>query len=192
MNIEINDKMPQLVGFVGLAGAGKSTVTEFLRENGYSVVYFGDVVLNEIDRRGLVRNHENEKIVREDLRVLEGMDVMAKRSVAGIKTLLEAGNKVVIDGIYSLAEVEIFRKEIATQMITIAIHTPMALRYKRAALRGNRSLSKIELDNRDIAELSALDKARPIVLADEHVVNDGDLEKLKIAIFEILARKSEI
>lgn len=166
--------LPRVVGVVGLAGSGKSTVTDILKAEGYEVVYFGGVVLAEVAARGLERTHDNERLVREDLRANEGMAVMAKRSVPVIREHLAAGRQVAIDGIYSMAEVDVLREAFADDLFIVAIHAPKVLRQARAAVRGTRPMTAEELDARDAKELEALDKARPIVLADTHVVNDGD------------------
>lgn len=153
---------------------------------GYEVVYFGGVVLAEVAARGLERNHENERLVREDLRANEGMAVMAMRSVPVIKEHLVAGRMVAIDGIYSMAEVEVLRGALGDDLFIVAIHAPKALRQARSAVRGHRSMTAEELDSRDAKELEALDKARPIVLADTHVVNAGDVEDLKRSLIDAL------
>lgn len=172
---------------MGLAGSGKSTATEFLKEMGYEVVYFGGVVLAEVAARGLERTHENERLVREDLRAKEGMAVMAKRSVPVIRQHLDNGKRVVIDGIYSMEEVEVLRTALGDDLFIVAIHAPKRLRQQRAAVRGERSMTPEELERRDAMELQALDKARPIVLADTHVVNGGRTSELKRRLFERLS-----
>jgi dephospho-CoA kinase len=141
--------------------------------------------------RGLPRTHDNERLVREDLRASEGMAVMAKRSVPVIREHLAAGRKVAIDGIYSMAEVEVLREALGNELFIIAIHAPKALRQARAAVRGERPMTPEELDARDAKELEALDKARPIVLADTHVVNGGDERDLARRIFGALSDSPE-
>ena len=175
---------------MGLAGSGKSTATDILRDMGYEVVYFGGVVLAEVAARGLERTHDNERLVREDLRAKEGMAVMAKRSVPVIKGHLAAGRRVAIDGIYSMAEVEVLREALGNDLFIVAIHAPKALRQARSAVRGHRSMTPEELDSRDAKELEALDKARPIVLADTHVVNAGDVKHLNRHLLESLVSRS--
>lgn len=179
--------LPRVVGVVGLAGSGKSTVTDILKAKGYEVVYFGGVVLAEVAARGLERTHDNERLVREDLRANEGMAVMAKRSVPVIQQHLAAGRKVAIDGIYSMAEVDVLREALGDDLFIVAIHAPKALRQARSAVRGVRSMTPEELDARDAKELEALDKARPIVLADTHVVNDGGESDLGHRLLEAIS-----
>ena len=45
--------MNKIVAVVGLCGSGKSEAVKFFMESGWSKVYFGDVVMNEVKLRGL-------------------------------------------------------------------------------------------------------------------------------------------
>ena len=63
-----------------MSGTGKSEATNFLKDQfNFDLFYFGGIVLNEVKKRGLEINNENEKMVREDLRRQHGNGVLAKR-----------------------------------------------------------------------------------------------------------------
>lgn len=175
---------------IGMPGAGKSEVTEALVGiHGFERVYFGQVVLDELRRRELAPTAESEQLVREQLRAAEGMAVMAARSLPAINAALSEGRDVCVDGLYSSAEWELLARE--TGVITLAVHAPRWLRKSRLAARPVRPLTSIELDARDLAEVGRLDKAKPIALADAHLVNDGDLDDLRgrvESVIEQLAR----
>ena len=102
----------KVITFVGMPGAGKSTVVEWLEAKGIPSIYMGGIVtIDEIQRRGLVLNEANEKMIREDLRAKEGMGVMAKKTVVKIEKLFDEGHKIVVaDGLYSWAEYKIFKE----------------------------------------------------------------------------------
>jgi len=173
------------VAVVGMAGAGKTEVTaELVRKYGFERVYFGQVVLDEIARRGLPPGPDSERTVREALRQEEGMDVMASRSLPAIQAGIDAGRRVCIDGLYSGAEWELLAREVG--VVTLAVHAPRWLRKRRAANRPQRPLAGPELDARDRAEVSNVDKATPIALADLHVVNDGSLEELSARVATLI------
>ena len=56
----------RVLAVVGLAGTGKSEVVRLITEKqAFTVVYFGGVVLEEVERRGLEVNQTNERTVRE-------------------------------------------------------------------------------------------------------------------------------
>ena len=96
--------MPQsskdIVAVVGLSGTGKSVVTRRLVEaHGYRSVYFGGVVIGEVQRRGLPVRPDTERAVREELRETHGMAAMAVLMAPEIEALRAAGERVVIDGL---------------------------------------------------------------------------------------------
>ncbi len=171
--------MPAILAVVGLAGAGKSEAARLLVDSyGYRAVYFGGIVVGEVQRRGLPLQPASERAVREELRAAEGMDAIAARSIQPIREHLDGGENVVIDGLYSTAELARLRGEPGWDVVTLAVHAPRWLRKKRLRDRPVRPLTATEVDERDWFELTNLDKAPPIVLADLHVVNDGGVDEL--------------
>ena len=47
-----------------MSGTGKSEATNFLKDQfNFDLFYFGGIVLNEVKKRGLEINNENEKMV---------------------------------------------------------------------------------------------------------------------------------
>ncbi len=180
--------MAIVIGLVGLSGTGKSEASRILTEiGGLTIVYFGDVVLTEVRARGLDVVPENERRVREQLRASEGMAVMARRKLPEIRRGLDSTGKVLIDGIYSYAELKLLRAEFGDALIIIAIHAAKSVRAARLAGRPVRPLTRAEMEARDAAEVERLEKAQPIALADYHVVNDGTLEELKSALARLYA-----
>lgn len=178
-----------VIATVGLCGTGKSVITNYLsREHGYSVVYFGGIVLDELKARGLEINAENERAMREELREQEGMAVMATRSLSRISAHLEQGESVVIDGLYSFSEYRVLRENLGDRLTVVAVHAPKSLRYKRLGKRPVRPLSPEQVDARDMLEIRNLEKSDPIVLADEHLVNNGTMDHLLTQIRGILER----
>ncbi len=167
-----------IIALVGLCGTGKSEACAFLESQGYTVIYFGGTVVGEVARRGLPVNPDNEKMVREELRATHGMAAMAHINLPKIRTLLEAGKSVAIDGLYSMGELDVLRQELGSALKLIAIHAPKALRYQRLGQRPVRPMTPQQVDARDMFEVQNLDKAAPIALADAHVVNDADKKAL--------------
>lgn len=164
----------KILAIVGMPGAGKSTLTAYLRDKyGYDVVYFGGLVIEEVKNRGLDVIQDNENIVRNDLRDQHGMAAMAVLSIPKIEAAIQQGKKVLIDGLYSMEEYELLKDKYGDQLITIAIHASRPIREERAAGRTERGMSPAVLKERDLREIKNLNKAPPIVLADYHFTNDG-------------------
>jgi len=163
-----------LLAVVGLCGTGKSETTDFIAKNyPFHPIYFGGYVINEVKRRNLEVNSQNEKIVREGLRKEFGMDVIARLSFDDIRNLLDTGKNVVIDGLYSFSEYKYLKNNIPHPFFLLAVHSSKKIRYERLWNRKTRPLSPNEVDDRDFLEVNNLEKSQPIALADFHIVNDG-------------------
>jgi len=174
-----------ILALVGMPGAGKSVAAAHFMARGLRRVYFGDIVLKELEARGLALTAENERMVREDLRRVHGMGAMALLAQPTIRHELAFG-AVVIDGLYSFSEYQILLREFADQLIVIALVSTRAVRYERLARRLIRPLTRREAEARDFAEIEHLEKGGPIALADYTLINDGDPEMLAMALDELL------
>jgi dephospho-CoA kinase len=178
---------PVIVAFVGLSGVGKTEATD-IADALLSPVrfYFGGVVLNEVRKRGLDTTPENEARVREELRAEHGMAAMAKLLLPDIRTALDEERPVLIDGLYSYAELKLLREAFGAALVTIAIHSRKTIRAERLATRSVRPLTFAEMIERDRREVEALEKAQPIALADYHVINEGSVDDLRADISAIV------
>lgn len=182
----------RLIAVVGLAGAGKSEVVSFFSTSlGYSPLYFGGVVLAEAKAQRLPPGPESERHVREELREKFGMEAMAVKAYPELVSLLDSGKNVVIDGLYSMAEWEYLQRRLSQKILLIAVSAHRHLRYLRLANRSRRPLSETQINTRDFSEIEKLDKARPIVLADFQLTNNGDFNDLATEL-EAILRQIEI
>lgn len=179
---------PRIVALVGLSGVGKSTAVDIVsRMMDFETVYFGGVVLAELDARGLGRTPGNEADVRESLRAEFGMAAMAVKSLPAIEAALTAGRDVLIDGLYSYAEYRLLRERFGDALTVIAVHARKTVRAARLAARAVRPLTAEEMAERDRREVDNVEKAQPIALADFHIVNDGSEVDLKAALADCVA-----
>ncbi len=148
----------KIIAFVGLPLSGKSTASSVAKELGIPVVVMGDVVREEVRRRGLELTDENAGKIANELREKEGMDAIAKRCVPKIREAGREKGVVVVDGVRGIAEVERFRKSFGDDFVLIAIESPIELRFERAKKRGredDRGINTIEdLKKRDEREIS--------------------------------------
>lgn len=173
-----------IIALVGMPGSGKSTAAEILKEKGFIIIRFGDVTIDEMKRRDLEPCEENERLVRESLRKDHGMHAFAKLNLPHIKN---AGDKVVLDGMYSEEE-ELFLKEKLGDFSIVAIHTPAEKRYERLASRTDRPLTKEETMEREKAQIENSNVLGPIAHANYTLINDGDIDNLKKEIDHVLAQ----
>lgn len=173
---------PRALALVGMPGAGKSLCARHLQQRGFFQYRFGSIVINEVLRRGWPLTPENERIVREELRAQEGMDVMARRSLPLLREALEKYRSIVIDGLYSFSEYKTLRAEFGDAIIVVAIVSPRWMRYARLAQREERPLTVQEAEQRDYAEIERIEKGGPIAMADYTLVNDSTPEALLSAL----------
>ena len=64
----------KILALVGMSGSGKSVAVDYLTSLGYPKVYFGGMILKEMERWGILDTPENEKKFREEIREKEGKD----------------------------------------------------------------------------------------------------------------------
>ncbi len=182
----------KIVALVGMSGSGKGTCTSYISEKyGVPVVHFGNMVYEEVQRRGL-DNVKDEQFVREDMRKQDGPAVLAKHVARKAQDEIEKGaTGIVLDGLYSWSEYKYLRSVFGDRLTTIAVVAPRTVRYQRVANRkdSHRQYTVQQVEERDIAEIENLEKGGPIAFADYTLTNgaapedlleqvDGVLEKI--------------
>jgi dephospho-CoA kinase len=170
----------KIVSIVGMAGAGKSEVSRVFERNGYTRIRFGDVTDEELKKRGLVPNEDNERLVRELLRG-EGRDVYARLNQPRIERALnpsQGEGKVVIDGLYSWEEYTYLKELYGDNLCLVAVWSSPQTRYRRLAKRSSRRLTPGQAASRDRTEIENLTKGGPIAIADFTIVNESSREEL--------------
>lgn len=130
---------PFVLGLVGLPGAGKTTVTEYLEKQGFVRVILSDIIRDELAKRGVVDiTREVLQNVGNEMRRKFGPDVLAKRAMKRLKTL--DNGKYVIDGIRNLSEVAYLKKQ--KQFFLIGVTAPSRIRFERLKERKKNQLTK--------------------------------------------------
>ncbi|NMG11613.1 AAA family ATPase [Brasilonema sp. UFV-L1] len=182
--------MVRIIAIVGMPGSGKSVVASYLKNNGFPIIRFGEIIIREVEKRALPITPHNEQIVREEIRRLYGMDVCAQMAMPLIKSKLLNHQSVIIDGLYSFSEYKTLKQEFSDELLVVAIFTPKALRYERLALRQERPLTLAEAERRDYMEIEKIQKGGSIAMADLTIVNDGSQYELYRSMKDVLARLS--
>ncbi|MCW3133957.1 MAG: AAA family ATPase [Methanophagales archaeon] len=181
--------------FVGAPAAGKTEAASVAKELGIPVITMGEVIREELRKRGLPLNDKNAGRVANELRAREGMDAVAKRCIPLIKAQRKSAGKnqkvivVVVDGVRGIAEVETFKKEFGNDFVLVRIDAPLSLRYERIKSRGRGDdldlLSLEEFKNREKRELGwGMEEA--MKKADKVVKNTMSLEEFKEQVKGIL------
>lgn len=167
----------KLIGIVGMPGAGKSLVADYVKQIGYPIVVMGDVIRAKTKERGLNPIPENLGEVMLKIRRDEGQGAVARYCVPKIR---KAGSTVVgVDGVRSLEEVEEFKKEFPDFSL-IAVHCSPRTRFKRlyARERSDDPVVWTEFLERDLRELK-VGLGSVIAMADHMIINEGTKTQLE-------------
>jgi len=178
-----------VLGVTGMPGSGKSVVVKVAMESGYDVVVMGDVVRREAEMKSLKASPENIGKTMLELRDKEGKSVIARRCLPRIESAER--QKVVVDGIRSLDEIEEFKKHFA-KFSLIAVCSSPETRFQRL-YRRRRSDDAEGWDvfhERDLRELS-VGVGDALAMAEYTVVNDEALDVVRNRVRRVLSRVEE-
>jgi dephospho-CoA kinase len=175
-----------VIALAGMPGSGKSLVVDTAIESGYCVVLMGDVIREEAKKRGVEPDAKNIGNIMLELRQIEGKAVIARRCIPKIAGM--AKQKIIVDGIRSLDEIDEFKK-CFSRLVLMAIHASPETRFTRLFHR-RRSDDAADWEvfhARDMRELS-VGLGAAIAMAEHVVVNEESMEVVKRRIRETLEK----
>ena len=178
-----------VVGLAGMPGSGKSLVVDTARELGYDIVVMGDVVREETLMRCLELTPQNVGKVMLQLRQEGGNFVIAQKCIPKIQE--QTSSKVLVDGLRSLFEADIFREHFA-KFSLVAVQASPETRFNRLVNR-HRSDDAAEwkvFHERDMRELG-VGLGNVIAMAERILVNDDSTERFKVQVKENFVRIEE-
>ena len=157
-----------------MPGCGKEEVLAVAQTVGFSIVRMGDVVREEVRRRGLPISDASVGGLAHAERQAHGFGIWAERTVPRIH-----GDRVLVDGLRGRAELEVFRGAFGDELTVIAVHASPKTRYERMLRRGRTDdAGTIEaFQARDTRELG-WGLGDVIATADVMLVNESSLEAL--------------
>lgn len=186
----------RVVGVVGMPASGKSEAAAVAREEGVPVVTMGDVIRDEVRRRGLEPTDENMGKVGVELREQEGDDAVARRCADEIRSVAEEQDTenpvVLVDGVRGGDEVELFRDEFGEDFVLLEVEASFETRLERVRSRGRDDdmTTAEKLRNRDERELG-YGMGDAIEGADVVISNEGSLREFREEFRSVLADESQ-
>jgi dephospho-CoA kinase len=176
-----------IIGFVGFPGSGKSEATVIAKTEGFFPIAMGDAVRSHMHKLGIELSEKNVGTIANALRAEHGMDVIAKMCIPAVQALTP--QKVIIDGIRGIAEVNAFKREFKDDFKLIAIIASPKVRFKRIKDRGRADdpSSFQRFEEKDKRELAwGLEEA--LGVADYSIKNEGTLEALYSDVSRVLEK----
>lgn len=163
-----------IVGLTGMPGAGKTTVANYLSQKGIPLLIMGDVVREVAENDGLEPTSDNLAKLMLRLRKTNGPEAVSHLIVNKIKLMKKEDKQlsvVIVDGIRSMAEVQVLRRIGSVKLL--AIHGSTLTRYTHVRERGRSDVpSNIgKFDKRDKIEMD-VGISNAIALADETISNN--------------------
>ena len=179
-----------LILLAGMPGSGKSVVADVGNELGYVTVSMGDLVREEAKKRRIPLTREAIMRLALRLREEEGDGAVAVRTVKRVKKVADEGaKKIIVDGVRSLAEVNVFKRLLSEfKIILLAVHSSPRTRFKRIVERGRSDDPSRWEDfvKRDEEELR-MGVGNVIALADYMIVNEEiDVDEFKRKVRKLL------
>lgn len=119
-----------ILAVTGTNGSGKGTFVRFLEEEGYMHFSARDLLVEELERRGLDKTRESMNLVGNALRQEHGPDYIARELLR--RATRSGQEKVIIESIRCPGEVHFLK---ARDVTLVAVDDPVEVRYARIIKR---------------------------------------------------------
>jgi dephospho-CoA kinase len=175
----------KIVAFTGMPGSGKTAAVKVALDRGIQVLRMGDAVWDEVKRRDLPLKADVVGQVADEMRRTDGPDIWARRT---LKKVDPDAKLVVIDGLRSMAELEVFKNALGNDFIVVHIQCPTEVRMERILGRGRvDDTGSVEAFNaRDEREL-AWGLGEVLEAADVLISNTGTEQELRLNVAYLLS-----
>ena len=179
-----------ILGLVGPFCSGKDVVGSIFSQKGFTIFSFGDILREEMTKRGLPLMREEIQKFGNQLRREEGAGAIAQRIIAKMRP----EKNYLIQGFRNPAEIQEFRK---LGIFLVAINAHPHIRFERMLQRRRERDPTtyedfINLEDKELRGIGQSSDGLRIKdcmdMADEIIINEGTFEDLKKKI-DIILRK---
>jgi dephospho-CoA kinase len=161
---------PLVIGLTGAFGSGKTSAANFFEEKGFKRIGLSDFLKDQLTKDGKSLTRKNFQDLGNELRRKNGPGYLAKKASEMI--VLENLDKVTVDGLRNIGELDILRKNFNFVLIGVVADRQVRFnRIKNMKEREELTFNEFEeLDRRDLGlteeDLSGLQVAKCLALAD--------------------------
>lgn len=153
-----------------MPGAGKSTIAAGLKSKGFDVYNMGDAIRAEAKRLNLEPTGKNLGKLMLELREKNGPGVVAELTKSQIAN--SNSNVVIIDGIRSNYEIEVFKKIGTVKLLLIEATPDIRFNFLHERGRSDDPQTRENFDERDKREMG-VGLSDSIALVDETISNSN-------------------
>jgi len=183
----------KIVVVTGLPGSGKSEVYDYLLSSGIPCFKTGDIIRQEVLRRGLPLNPVNAEMIARKIREEEGMDIAARRTGEKMKGI---EGIICVEGPRDMTEI----RYLATlgNVHLIIINASIETRFERIKTRTGGRMEPKSRDPNNFAEFKwrndmererGMDDVLSTNIFPRHAIqNTSTKEKLYLVVDRILSK----
>ena len=173
-----------IIGITGTLGSGKGTVVEYLKNNyGFKHFSASDFINEEITRRGLPINRDNQRLVANELRTKYGGSYVAENLY---DRAMKFGGNAVLESLRAVGEIESLRKN-PGKFYLLAVDADPKIRYDRVTTKRKGEKDQVsyehfvEQEQKEMHDTSAggMNIAQCMKMANAHIDNSGSIEQLQ-------------
>ena len=167
--------MTEIYGVTGMPLSGKTTVANYMKDKGFSVLDMGDVVRIEMEKRNIGTEDTGDWV--NEMREEHGMDAIAQLSVPYLEEIMKENDKIVITGMRSWDEKKTFEEKTGEGIDVLAVWTSRETRKERREKRmREEDIKGDDFKERDIREINN-GVGKLMALSDFMIKNQGNSEE---------------
>jgi len=176
---------PQVIGVSGPLAAGKTTVSEILKNKGYAYTRFSLVIDEILDERGLERNRSNRQLVGAEVNSSGRQRELAERTLQRV----QGADKIVVDGLRFPEDHAFLIESFGLSYTHIFVSAEAPIRRQRYTRRFGQSGSRGGCEF-DAASHSAIEERAEELskLANQHFYNNFELSDVESHLADMLAQ----
>lgn len=181
---------PKAIGLIGTIGAGKDTVSDYIRDRyRFDVITMGDLVREVARERGVEANRDNLTAIQKEHVERFGGDYWIRKVVERVRQ--NRWEKVIINGIRRPVDAEVAKNSFGNDIVMVLVDADVKVRFSRLQRRGRVGDPKTmeEFMHQEQSEFEKFDFKNTLKHVEKTIHNNttiGDLHKSTDALLKSL------